>query len=151
MSYPALFFHGAEPEIIPDIISSSPYLSYPQGQILSYPGQPLRNLSALSPFTYIVPTRSSSAATEKHTETGNNARFAYGLSEMQGWRLSEFKLSTLLPFSRVCKPHATSLASFSPPRSGKIPVFSSPLRPFLTPDLALACSHGRCTCDFIKS
>ncbi|KAH8998591.1 PP2C-domain-containing protein [Lactarius akahatsu] len=34
------------------------------GQILSYP------------------------ATEKHTETGGNARFAYGLSEMQGWRLT---------------------------------------------------------------
>jgi protein phosphatase 2C family protein 2/3 len=34
------------------------------GQILSYP------------------------ATEKHTETGKNARFAYGLSEMQGWRLT---------------------------------------------------------------
>ncbi|KAN0123396.1 Protein phosphatase 2C (PP2C)-like domain containing protein, partial [Russula decolorans] len=27
-------------------------------------------------------------ATEKHTETGKNSRFAYGLSEMQGWRLS---------------------------------------------------------------
>jgi len=34
------------------------------GQILSYP------------------------ATEKHTESGKNARFAYGLSEMQGWRLT---------------------------------------------------------------
>jgi hypothetical protein len=30
------------------------------------------------------------AATEKHTETGKNTRFAYGVSEMQGWRLSMF-------------------------------------------------------------
>ncbi|KAI0269823.1 phosphatase 2C-like domain-containing protein [Gloeopeniophorella convolvens] len=29
-----------------------------------------------------------SAATDKHTESGKNARFAYGLSEMQGWRLT---------------------------------------------------------------
>jgi hypothetical protein len=29
------------------------------------------------------------AVTEKHTQTGKNARFAYALSEMQGWRLSE--------------------------------------------------------------
>ena len=29
-------------------------------------------------------------ATEKHTVTGKNSRFAYGLSEMQGWRLSKF-------------------------------------------------------------
>ena len=38
------------------------------------------------------------AATEKHTETGKNARFAYGLSEMQGWRLSEFRNFASLPF-----------------------------------------------------
>ncbi|KAI0304431.1 phosphatase 2C-like domain-containing protein, partial [Multifurca ochricompacta] len=30
----------------------------------------------------------SFVATEKHTETGKNARFAYGVSEMQGWRLT---------------------------------------------------------------
>ena len=29
------------------------------------------------------------SATEKHTEAGKNSRFAYGLSEMQGWQLSE--------------------------------------------------------------
>jgi hypothetical protein len=32
------------------------------------------------------------AVTEKHTQTGKNARFAYALSEMQGWRLSEYYL-----------------------------------------------------------
>ncbi|KAI0252000.1 phosphatase 2C-like domain-containing protein [Lactifluus subvellereus] len=52
------------------------------GQILSYP------------------------ATQKYTETGENARFIYGVSEMQGWRLSEFQ--TLPPFSRN---HASLLIS----------------------------------------
>ncbi len=54
-----------------------------QGQILSYPGQPMLKLMHNL-------TNPKFAATEKHTETGKNARFAYGLSEMQGWRLSEF-------------------------------------------------------------
>jgi protein phosphatase 2C family protein 2/3 len=30
----------------------------------------------------------SNPVTEKHTQTGKNARFAYALSEMQGWRLT---------------------------------------------------------------
>ncbi len=45
------------------------------------------------------------AATEKHTETGKNARFAYGLSEMQGWRLSQSRNSTSFPLPCLRPPH----------------------------------------------
>jgi hypothetical protein len=56
-----------------------------------------RNFATCRRFTYvesiritrIFPISIQYPATEKHTETGKNARFAYGLSEMQGWRLSE--------------------------------------------------------------
>ena len=53
---------------------------------MSNPGQPLSKYS-------LTITLMLFAVTEKHTQTDKNARFAYALSEMQGWRLSESYLT----------------------------------------------------------
>jgi len=45
------------------------------------------------------------SATEKHTETGKNTRFAYGLSEMQGWRLSKSRGYYPFIFCHGRNPH----------------------------------------------
>ena len=74
-------------------------LAFPLSRVRSCPTQvsSCPNPCAQS-FIYLSPNILSFAVTEKHTETGKNARFAYGLSEMQGWRLSEFQSPDPLPF-----------------------------------------------------
>ncbi|KAI9512404.1 phosphatase 2C-like domain-containing protein [Russula earlei] len=73
---------------------SSPLTSSPSPGSESLPVSRYNGLARCRPFTYAEPVRItriypvSNAATEKHTETGKNARFAYGISEMQGWRLT---------------------------------------------------------------
>ena len=72
-----------------------------------------RNFAICRRFTHVEPIRITRIfpisiqfpATEKHTETGKNARFAYSLSEMQGWRLSESQ-DLLCFLCRACSRHA---------------------------------------------
>jgi hypothetical protein len=83
-----------------------------------------RNIPLKCTFAYPDHILLSPTATEKHTETGKNARFAYGLSEMQGWRLSESRILALFSRSVVLSYFLSFLSS------GKFP-FSSPSRRFL--------------------
>ena len=41
--------------------------------------------------------------TEKHTQSGQDERFAWALSEMQGWRVSESFPPTRLPISATAR------------------------------------------------
>ena len=116
-----------------------------------------RNFAICRRFTHVEPIRITRIfpiqfpATEKHTETGKNARFAYSLSEMQGWRLSESQ-DLLCFLCRACSPHAPFyLCPFlfrSVEKFASLKFFVSLLR---CPDLTLACSDGRCTRSFVKS
>lgn len=71
-----------------------------------------RNLAIRRRFTHVEPIRITRIfpvsiqfpATEKHTETGKNVRFAYALSEMQGWRLSESQYLFCF-LCLACSPH----------------------------------------------
>lgn len=62
-----------------------------------------------------------SSATHKSTETGSNDKYAYGVSEMQGWRIGESQrtsrrvahLAMPSAMSRSCLAHAPTLQAHS--------------------------------------
>lgn len=82
---------------VTDIISTS-HLAHTLGSNFILPRSASVETATCRPLTYTDPIRlpriSPFSATEKHTETGGNSRFAYALSEMQGWRLSTFQTTS---------------------------------------------------------
>lgn len=118
-------------------------LSHPQGSNIILPRSALARSATYRPFTHVGSISSYPSATEKHTETGKNSRFAYGLSEMQGWRLSRFYgYQPLHSLPRSQPTHCFFLSGKDrPPKST---VF------FMIPDIVLARRYGRFACSFIK-
>lgn len=72
-----------------------------QGQTLSSPGISLHSIVVESPVTHANLT-----ATYKYTNTGEDERYIYVVSEMQGWRICElFSLTALwLRQAGLCGP-----------------------------------------------
>ena len=71
-----------------------------QGQTLSSPGQYHRIAPVL--FASVFHLSSPSLATEKKSDSGEDDRLLFAVSEMQGWRISA-SIPIFLPFSLTTK------------------------------------------------
>ena len=86
----------------------------------------------------------SEPITQKHSDSGSDERYAYGVSEMQGWRLSMFFVAFLLVTAFFKAVHSAALQR----RGQRLRhVAKAGEKTFADPGLtqfSLSYSYGRC-------